>query len=359
MQQALLVQSPKAPFILRSTEVPSPVKGEVLVRIMSAGLNPANFKQREYDVVIPEYPAVLGDDVAGVIEELGPSVEGWKKGDRVFAQTLGGGFQQFTTIPAETLIPVVTLIQIPENTTFDEVATFPIAFTTAAVGLFAPAPIGLSLNPTFSWDKPLQGESALVIGGASSVGQFAIQLFKFLGFTRIVAYASKVHFDHLKRLGATECIDRGATPLDSLAAHSSFTSPVKVVFDVGFESSLNVAYDCALDGGSIVTSNPYSQLERNLDQKKVTLVHVWGYMVGPDVRKYDNVPGYCATLDHTKFGKLIIKNLPQMLEKGVISGNPYEVLPNGVAGILGGLERLEEGSVRGIKLVAHPQDPMV
>jgi NADPH:quinone reductase-like Zn-dependent oxidoreductase len=63
-------------------------------------------------------------------------------------------------------------IQIPENTSPDEAATFPIAFTTAAVGLFAAAPIGLGLNPNFSWDKPHQGESALVIGAATSVGQF-------------------------------------------------------------------------------------------------------------------------------------------------------------------------------------------
>ncbi|KAJ7622899.1 chaperonin 10-like protein [Mycena polygramma] len=354
MQQAILIQSPKTPFVVGSTRIPAPGKGDVLVKIMSAGLNPANFKQREYDVVFTEYPAVVGNDVAGVIEELGASVEGWKKGDRVFAQTLGGGFQQFTTIPAAVLIP------IPENTTFDEAATFPIAFTTAAVGLFAPAPIGLGLNPTFSWDKPQRGESALVIGGASSVGQFAIQLFKFLGFTRIVAYASKAHFHHLKRLGATECIDRGATPLDSLAAHPSFASPVKVVFDVGFDSSLNVAYDCVLDGGSIVTAEPHSQLDRDLDQKKVTVVHVWGYMAGPDVTPFerDDVPGYSATLDHTKFGKLIIENLPPMLAKGIIIANPCEVLPNGVSGILGGMERLEKGSVSGVKLVAHPQDPM-
>jgi NADPH:quinone reductase-like Zn-dependent oxidoreductase len=55
---------------------------------------------------------------------------------------------------------------------FDEVATFPITFTTALVGLFAPAPIGLALNPSFSWNKPQQGESGLVIGGGTSVGQF-------------------------------------------------------------------------------------------------------------------------------------------------------------------------------------------
>ncbi|KAJ7682258.1 chaperonin 10-like protein [Mycena polygramma] len=326
MQQAILVQTPKASFALGLTRTPVPAEGQVLVKIMSTGLNPGNLKQREYDVTIPDYPAVLGGDVAGVIEELGASVEGWKKGDRMSIDSMRSN----TNFDG----------QIPDNTTFDEAATFPIAFTAAAVGLFAPAPIGLGLNPTFSWDKPLQGESALVIGGAAAVGQFAIQLFKFLGCTRIVAYASKVHFEHLQRLGATECIDRGATPLASLAAHPSLATPVKVVYDVGFDASLNFAYGCVVDGGS------------------VTIVNVWGFLAGTDVYKRDDVRGFMATPDHTKFGKLIIKNLPQLLAKGVISATPYEVLPNGVAGILGGLERLEKGSVSGIKLVAHPQDPI-
>lgn len=66
--------------------------------------------------------------------------------------------------------------QLPDKTSFDEAATFPITFTTACVGLFAPAPIGLNLNPTFSWDKLHKGESALVIGGSTSVGQFGALL---------------------------------------------------------------------------------------------------------------------------------------------------------------------------------------
>ncbi|KAJ7887510.1 GroES-like protein [Mycena olivaceomarginata] len=266
VQQAIVVESPKAPFTLSSAKIPSPAKGEVLVKILSVALNPGNWKQREYDVVIDEYPAVLGCDVAGVVEKLGEGAEGFKKGDKVFAQILGGGFQQYTTVPAAVLMP------IPENTSFDEVATFPIAFTTAAVGLFAAAPIGLGLK------------SQLLVGQTAPRGFFSqlpvIQLFKFLGFTRIIAYASKTHFDYLKQLGATEFVDRVEVPVASLAAHPALSPPVKVVYDVG--NAPNEAYDCA---------------------------------------------------------------------------NRIEILPNGLVGILGGLERLQKGSVSGVKLVAHPQDP--
>ncbi|KAJ6560437.1 GroES-like protein [Mycena capillaripes] len=359
-QKAIIIQSQKAPFVLGSREIPSPSKGDVLVKIVSAGLNPANWKQREYDVLINEYPAVLGNDIAGVVEKLGEGVEGWKKGDRVevqrmpgFAQIFDGGFQQYTIVPAAILIP------IPENTNFDEAVTVPCTFVAACVGLFAPAPIGLGLNPTFSWEKPHQGDSALVLGGGTSIGQFAIQLFKFLGFTRIVAYASKAHFDYLRQLGATECIDRVEVPIGSLAAHAAQTPPVKVVYHTVDPSALNAAYDCVAEGGRIVTALPSSPLDRDLDHKKATLIGVRGFIAGPDVMKFKiNIPGYHVTPAHTAFGKLITENLPQMLEKGVISANRYEVLPNGLVGILGGLERLKKGDVSGVKLVAHPQDPI-
>ncbi|KAF8214076.1 GroES-like protein [Mycena galopus ATCC 62051] len=351
LQQAIVVQSPKAAFSLNSIAIPVPGKDEVLLKIWSAALNPGNWKQREYDAVLDEYPVVLGNDIAGVVEAVGEDVEGFKQGDRVFAQALSGGFGQYTTVPAAVLIP------IPENVTFDEVATFPVAFTTACMGLFAPPPIGIGLNPTFSWDRPYEGESALVIGGATSVGQFAIQLFKFLGFTRIVVYASKTRSEYLKQLGATECIDRAEVPVDSLAAHISVSAPVKVVFDS--TGNQNEAYDCVVDGGSIATADWSVKMDRDLEKKKVTWVPVMGFLAGPDVLKIkrQGVTRPLGTPGHTAFGRLIIKNLPEMLKKGVITGNRCEVLPNGLAGIVGGLERLQKGSVSGVKLVAHPQDP--
>ncbi|KAJ7246567.1 chaperonin 10-like protein [Mycena haematopus] len=170
-QQAIVVESPKAPFILGTRPIPSPGKGEVLIKTMSVALNPANWIQREYNILIDEYPAVLGNDVAGTVEEIGEGVKGFAKGDRVFGTATKGGFQEYTTIPA-----VGFLIPIPENASFDEVATIPMAFTSACIGLFAAAPIGLGLNTTYSWAKPQHGESALVIGAGTSVGQFGGRL---------------------------------------------------------------------------------------------------------------------------------------------------------------------------------------
>ncbi|KAJ6571437.1 chaperonin 10-like protein [Mycena capillaripes] len=305
-QQALIIPTPKAAFVLGLRPIPVPGKGEVRLKVMSVGLNPMNWAQREFDLFIPEYPAVIGADIAGVVDELGEGVAGFAKGDEVFLQGLGG-FQQYCTVPA------VTLIRKPKNASFDEVATFPITFTTACVGLFAPAPIGLGLNPSFSWAKPQKGESGLVIGAGTSTGQFAVQLFKFLGFIRIVVYASKVHFDYLRQLGATECIDRAEVAIDALAV----SPPVKVVYDATPDGALNAAYDSVVDGGKVTTVRPHAKSDRGT--RGVTLVYCFGFYVGPDVIKPTGDPThYPAVVEHTTFGKLIIKELPKMIEEGAV-----------------------------------------
>ncbi|KAJ7693834.1 chaperonin 10-like protein [Mycena rosella] len=341
-QHTVIIPSAKAPLIVGPREV--------LIKVMSVALNPVDWAKHAHDFLIPEYPAVLGCDIAGVVEALGGGAGEFKKGDKVFVQTLSDGFQQYTTAPAATVMP------IPENVNFDEAATFPITFTTACVGLFAPSPIGAGLNPTFSWDKPRQGESALVIGAGTSHGAnppLAIQLLKFSGFTRIVAYASKIHFDYLRELGATECIDRAEVSIDSLAAH--INAPVNVVYD-GTDGGLNAAYDCLVNGGSIVAAQPRTKCDR--EGKKFTLIRAMGYIAGPEIFKVNAPTPLCPRPEHTTFGKLIMKNLPEMLAKRVIVGNRCEVLPNGLAGIPGALGRFGDAGVTGVKLVAHPQDPV-
>ncbi|KAF8205431.1 chaperonin 10-like protein [Mycena galopus ATCC 62051] len=344
-QQALTIPAPKAAFLIAPRPIPVPGAGEVRVKILSAGLNPFNVAQQQVGRYIGEYPAVVGADLAGVVDVLGEGVEEFAVGDEVFAQTLLGAFQQYLTLPA------AMLIRKPAQITFDEAASFPITFTTAAVGLFAPAPIGLGLNPSYSWDKPQQGQSALVIGAGASTGQFAIQLLKFLGFTRIVAYASAAHFPYLTTLGATEFIDRASIPLSSLAV----TPPVNVVYDTA--AALDAAYDSVVDGGKVTTARPVATTTRDFATRGVTLVRCFGVYAGPELMKMVGDPaGHPGTAAHTAFGKLMIRELPRMIEEGVVVANRVELLPNGLSGIPDGLARMDAGTVSGVKLVAHPHD---
>lgn len=81
--KALLLPEPKGDWRVASVDTPNPAAGEVLIRVESAGLNPADWKIHDYDVVISKYPAILGFDGAGVIVKVDENVTGVVVGDRV------------------------------------------------------------------------------------------------------------------------------------------------------------------------------------------------------------------------------------------------------------------------------------
>ncbi len=82
-QKSLFVEEKQGPFVVRSNDVPTPAKGEVLIKIAAAGLNPLDWKIQKFGVMVEKYPAVLGLDIAGEVEAVGEGVEGWVKGDKV------------------------------------------------------------------------------------------------------------------------------------------------------------------------------------------------------------------------------------------------------------------------------------
>nr|GAT43833.1 GroES-like protein [Mycena chlorophos] len=364
-QKSLVIPAAKAPLELRDMPIPTPGAGQVLLKVMAVGLNPMDPARHKQDMMIPFYPIVLGSDIAGVVEDVGEGVVDFKKGDEVFAQAMGGGYQQYVALSTK------ILIRKPKNVSFDDVATFPITFSTACVALCAPAPIGIGLNPTLSSDKPHVGKSAVVLGAGTSCGQFAVQLLKFNGFSTIIAYASAKHTDYLTSLGATLVIDRNSTPLADLPSHPALKdAPVDVVYDtvLGIISSgsdatttatatpVDIGYDLVKPHGLLVTVNPRISLSATRTGKEgVVLTKSMGFYVGPDV-----IPSPMSKVEHTHFGRYIIERLPVLLEEGAIVGNRVEVLPGGLEGVKAGFERWyqpgEAGGVSAVKLVAHPQE---
>ena len=81
-QKALLLDAKLGNFAVHSIAVPSPGPGEILVKVKAAALNPADWKAHTGYVPV-NFPAILGADVSGDVEELGEGVTGFKKGDRV------------------------------------------------------------------------------------------------------------------------------------------------------------------------------------------------------------------------------------------------------------------------------------
>jgi NADPH:quinone reductase-like Zn-dependent oxidoreductase len=87
-QKALVLPQKQGNFELSSRSIPSPGVGQLLIKIQSAALNPVDYKIRDTEVVAVQYPAVLGTDIAGTVEELGEGVENFRKGDRVSDNSL-------------------------------------------------------------------------------------------------------------------------------------------------------------------------------------------------------------------------------------------------------------------------------
>ena len=157
-------------MVFGDVPIPTPVKGEVLIRNRAAGLNFFDILQVEgkYQAK-PEFPFTIGGEMAGVVEAVGEGVENVAAGDKVLAAGGGGGYAEYAVAAAQRTVP------IPRGMSFTEAAVFPIVYQTSHLAL-----VGRG--------RLQAGEWLLVHAGASGVGMAAIQLGKAFG-ARIIATA--------------------------------------------------------------------------------------------------------------------------------------------------------------------------
>ncbi|CAB3642659.1 L-threonine 3-dehydrogenase [Paraburkholderia sediminicola] len=167
--QALVLKQYDGPFELTELPRPDPARGDVLVRIAASGLNPLDTKIRAGAAGHAKHPlpAVLGIDMAGVVEAVGAGVDRFKAGDQVYGMTGGvGGLQgslaQYASVDAD------LLALKPSNLSMREAAALPLAFITAYSGIVDRAHLQT-------------GQTVLVHGGAGGVGYISVQLALALG----------------------------------------------------------------------------------------------------------------------------------------------------------------------------------
>ncbi|KAH8926177.1 GroES-like protein [Atractiella rhizophila] len=325
-QKALVTPSMKGGFVIQVTDVPTPSKGEVLIKVLVVGLNPMEYKMHDRAFCVPSFPTVLGCDIAGTVEAVGEGVEEFKEGDRVYVS-----FSQRMRSPS------LLILQVPDNMSFEEAATLPVCFGTAVIGLMDETPVGLGLNPTFATDQPCKGKSALVIGGSSSVGQYCIQTLKFLGFETIVTYASSKHAAYLTSLGATRVLDRWS---DALFQLPGIVDPCDIVIDsvVGTLESQSIALDCLKAEGGFLNCcvDLHKGIQERAEKEGKRICSVFGAYNMSKIRT------------HAK------KRVPELLEKKVFIGTRYEVLDGGFTSVEQGVDRLRRKEISGFKLLTRP-----
>ncbi|KAJ2970442.1 hypothetical protein NUW54_g12727 [Trametes sanguinea] len=178
-QKALLLLQESTPYVVGERPVPSPGPKEVLVKIIACALNPLDYRIADPPYskwFIKSWPYVPGHDAAGIVVQVGAEVVTLKEGDRVSPD--GAACQQYATVDAD-----LTAI-IPENISFEQAASIPLALTTDIMLLYnqSPAPenLGLRLKPLWEPEgtTAYAGTPAFIIGGSTSLGQYAIQLAK-------------------------------------------------------------------------------------------------------------------------------------------------------------------------------------
>ncbi|KAG6906745.1 hypothetical protein DXG01_012297 [Tephrocybe rancida] len=339
-QKALYLDTKSGPFVLGEQPVPKPGSGQLLVRIEATALNPVDWKIQKYGIFLQEYPGFIGTDIAGVVEEVGEGASGFAKGDRVVFQ--GAWDRDFAGYQQYTLTNVVTTAKIPSNVSFDQAATIPVAGAATVAGFYLNQPHGGGLDAPFdpSTRGKYAGKPLIVLGGATSVGQFAIQFGKLSGFSPIITTSSLKHSAFLKTLGATEVLDRHLDTSALAAEVAKITSkPVEVVFDaVSLSATQATGYSLLAPNGRLLLVLP-SEIKTKEEGKEVfSVLGIW-------------------TFPYTKdLGAQFYRALEGLLEAGDIKPNRVEVVPGGLGGIVSGLKKLELDQVSGVKLVVHPQE---
>ncbi|WP_441240469.1 NAD(P)H-quinone oxidoreductase [Tardiphaga sp. 768_D3_N2_1] len=170
--------------------LPALARGEVLVRVVAAGVNRPDIQQRRG--LYPPPPGateIPGLDIAGIVVAVAPDVNWPRVGSAVCALVTGGGYAEYCNVPA------VQCMSIPQGYDFAQAAVLPEVLFTC-------------WNNVILLGKLAEGESILVQGGTSGVGMATIQIAKLLRSARVFATAgSETKRQICRDLGAEIALD--------------------------------------------------------------------------------------------------------------------------------------------------------
>lgn len=239
LMRALIIENAETTqFRLGEIPRPIPLEHQVLVRIKASGVNPIDIKVRTGKAPHAnlQYPAVLGTDLAGVVEAVGTKVASFKKGDEVYGLTGGvGGLQG--SLAEFAAVDAALLALKPRNLSMREAAAVPLVFLTAWEGIVDRARVS-------------KDQKALVIGGAGGVGHMAVQIALAQG-ANVFATASSAKHPLIERIGAVP-LDRN-TPLEKITASYTQNKGFDVIYDTVGGTLLDEAFANIRPYGHVVS----------------------------------------------------------------------------------------------------------
>lgn len=240
--RAMIIEQTGGPEVFQFSEIPTPEPGpgQILVKIAYAGVNPADWKNRQG--MLAQYrpyvfPYIIGFDAAGVVAALGEGVTEFVVGDRVFTPTNHGQGGQGSY--AEYAIASVDRVAIiPDNLTFAQAAALPVAALTAWQALFLRGDVRAD-------------QSILIHGGSGGLGSFAVQFARWKG-AKVAATCSTANIDYLTSLGVERVIDyKNENIMEAVNAWAP--QGLDYLMDAVGISTLPAGLDLVKAGGSYVS----------------------------------------------------------------------------------------------------------
>lgn len=214
------------PEVMEVAEVPTPGIGsrEILVSVRASSVNPVDWKVRKGMLRLltgVRRPKALGADFAGVVERVGPRVEGYDVGDRVYGMLVayrGGAYAEKVVARPSELAPM------PDGLSFEQAAALPLVSLTVYRALS-------------SCRRKAPGQRMLVNGCAGGLGHVAVQMAKALGY-RVTGVCSTRNIEVAKKLGADAVIDYTVeSPLD---VRQSYDFIFDAVANLGFRRAKRI-----------------------------------------------------------------------------------------------------------------------
>jgi NADPH:quinone reductase-like Zn-dependent oxidoreductase len=262
-----------APDVLQLVDVPTPEPRptEVLVRVVSAGVNPVDWKTRAKGGFLGEPPFTVGWDVAGVVEQVGYGVTRFSVGDRVFGMPWfprqAAAYAEYVTAPSR------HFARLPDELELRDAGAIPLGALTAWQALVETAEIG-------------PGTRVLIHAAGGGVGHLAVQIAKARG-AYVIGTARAKHHDFLRELGVDEALDYTSVDVGE-TAHE-----IDVVLDLVGGDTGRASLPVVRDGGLVINIPSGSDVE-SLREAAAERVRVAALLVEPDSAGIDAIAALLA-----------------------------------------------------------------
>lgn len=330
MKVAQIEQYSKTNFSINiiEKEIPAINKDEVLVKVKSAGVNPLDNMLIRGDVkliVSYDFPLILGNEMAGVIEKIGENVKDFKEGDRVFARlplNKIGAFSEYISINSN------AIAKIPEYLSFNEAATIPLTALTAYQAL--------------EILQPKQGESIFISGGSGGFGAMAIPLAKARGL-KVITNGSIENKERVLALGADQFIDYKAEDFTKILSN------IDCIIDSVGGNNLEKQFTILKQGGKLVSLKgmPNGRFAKNfgLPLWKQWLFLLVGYKFDKLAKKRNQEYHFIFVQSNGNQ----LKEIAQILEKNQIKPSIDSIYP--FTEISQALQKVDKGNSKGKTII--------